>query len=70
MNLAILVNLETLETRLFFAKSQGKPGIVGEFSVIFILVRENSGKTNYLLHTSFHKLLHGNLQSSCSICCQ
>ena len=29
-------------------KSQGKPGIVREFSIISIQVREKSGITNYL----------------------
>ena len=33
-------------------KSQGKPGIVRELSIIFIQVREKSGKTKYLVHIS------------------
>ena len=36
-----------------FTKIQGKPGIVSEFSIIFIQVRENSGKTNYLVSILF-----------------
>ena len=53
-----------------FMKSQGKPGIVREFSIIFIQVKEKSRKTDYVVSISFHKLLHGYSQSSCSICCQ
>ena len=34
-------------------KSLGKPAIVREFSIIFAQVRENSGKTNYLVSISF-----------------
>ena len=34
-------------------KSEGKPGIVREFSIICIQVREKSGKTNYLVSISF-----------------
>ena len=31
------------------SKSQGKPGIVREFRIIFIQIREKSGKTDYLV---------------------
>ena len=34
-------------------KSQGKPGVVMEFSIIFIQVREKSWKTNHLVSISF-----------------
>ena len=37
-------------------KSQGKPGIIRKFSIIFIQVRESqgkSGKKNYLVRISF-----------------
>ena len=33
-----------------FATSRGKSGIVREFSIIFIQVKEKSGKTNYLVN--------------------
>ena len=33
-------------------KSQGKPGKVREFSIIFIEVKEKTGNTNYLVHIS------------------
>ena len=36
-----------------FAKRQGKPGIVGELFIIFIQVREKSGKAKYLVYISF-----------------
>jgi len=36
-----------------FATSRGKSGIVREFSIIFIQVKEKSGKTNYLVSISF-----------------
>ena len=36
-----------------FTKSQGKPGIVRELLIIFIQVREKSGKTKYLVYISF-----------------
>ena len=32
--------------------SQGKPGIVREFSIIFNQVRQKSGKTDYLVSVS------------------
>ena len=34
-------------------KSQGKPGIIREFSILFIQVREKSRKTSYLVSKSF-----------------
>ena len=34
-------------------KSQGKPGIVRELFMLFIQVREKSGKTKYLVYISF-----------------
>ena len=34
-------------------KSQGKPGIVREVSVIAIQVKEKSRKTNHLVHIQF-----------------
>ena len=34
-------------------KSQGNPGIVWEFSIVFIKVMEKSGKANYLASMSF-----------------
>ena len=34
-------------------KNQGKPGIVREFSIILMEVREKSGKANYLVLISF-----------------
>ena len=34
-------SLENLGNRPFFAKSQGKPGIVREYSIIFINIRES-----------------------------
>ena len=36
-----------------FRKSQGKPGIVSEFSISFIQFKETSGETNYLVSISF-----------------
>jgi len=36
-----------------------EPGIVREFCITFIQVREKSGKTNYLVHISFSLTLHG-----------
>ena len=48
-----LENLENLENRQFFAKCQGKPGIVRELFIIFIQVREKSGKTKYPVYISF-----------------
>ena len=47
------MNLENLESRPFFAKSQGKPGIVREFCIIFTQVRERPRKVNYLVSISF-----------------
>ena len=38
-------------------KSQGKPGIVKEFCIIFIQVREKPGKTDYLVHILFSSSL-------------
>ena len=37
----------------FFTKSQGKPGLVRELFILFIQVREKSGKTKYLVNLSF-----------------
>ena len=34
-------------------KTQGKPGIIREFSIVLIQVREKSKKTNCLVHISF-----------------
>ena len=34
-------------------KNHGKPGIVREFFIIFIQVREKPGKTDYLVHVLF-----------------
>ena len=34
-------------------KNYGKPGIVREFFIIFIQVREKPGKTDYLVHVLF-----------------
>ena len=42
-----------LENRAFLRESQGNPEIVQEFSIIFIQVKEKSGKANYLFHISF-----------------
>ena len=50
-----------------FAESQGKPGIVREFSIIFIQVKENKPFGPQII---FINSLHGCLQSGCSICCQ
>ena len=36
-----------------FTKREGKPGIVRELFIIFIQVREKSGKTKYLVYISF-----------------
>ena len=36
-----------------FTESEGKPGIVREFSIILIQVKEKSGKANYLVIMSF-----------------
>ena len=36
-----------------FTKSQGKPGIVRERFIVFIQIREKSGKTKYLVYISF-----------------
>ena len=38
---------------MIFIKYQGKPGIVREFSIIFIQSREKSGKSNYEVRISF-----------------
>ena len=35
-----------------FTKTQEEPGIVREFSIAFIQVRDKSGKTKYLVHMS------------------
>ena len=40
-----------------FTKSQGKPGIVREFFIIFIQAREKSGKAGYLGHILFSSSL-------------
>ena len=38
-------------------KSQGKPGIVKEFCIIFIQFKEKPGKTDYLVHILFSSSL-------------
>jgi len=39
-----ILNLENLENRLFLQKSQVKPVIIREFSLVFIQVKEKSAK--------------------------
>jgi len=51
----LILNLENRP----FTKSQGKPGMVRESTVIFIQVGEKSWKANYLVHVSF----------SCTVVC-
>ena len=36
-----------------FNQNQGNPGIVKEFSIIFVQVREKLRKSNYFVHISF-----------------
>ena len=47
-----ILHLETWKIG-HFSKNQGKPGIIREFSIIFIQVREKSRKTNYFVSISF-----------------
>ena len=71
-----ILNLENLENRPFFYKNQGKPGIVREVSIIFIQVREKSGKTSYLVSISFYltigmavgKVIAQIVVSNCELC--
>ena len=39
-----LANLENLEYRQFFTKSEGRYGIAGKYCIIFIKERESQGK--------------------------
>ena len=48
--IGFILNLENLENRAIFTKSQGKPGIVRELFIIFIQIREKSGKTKHLVY--------------------
>ena len=58
-----------------FTKSQGEPGIVREFFIIFFQIREKSGKTKYSVYISFpltivivvRKVVAPNISSECEL---
>ena len=51
------LSLENLVNRPFLTRNQGKPGIVRELCIIFIQVRNKSGKMNHLVHISYKSSL-------------